>query len=182
MKNIRIPHLMNVIGLLSFICLVAWPVDAQTNGTDYAQATVIRERIRTIMRQTIESGETVNMFHGQQVIARTFVPPSNLAVEEVKGYGEKAVPILSEYLRQPRGFEKYHAMRLLGAIGGKSVVEPLGQVALHDASSGYREYALACLTQAPWNLAAPILRKAETSDPDLRVRQRAKELLDGYGP
>jgi hypothetical protein len=182
MKNLRIPHWANVIGLLSFICFVAWHVDAQTNGTDDAQATVIRERIQAIMRQTIETGETVNMSHGRQVIAKTFVAPSNLAVEEVKGYGEKAVPILSEYLRRPRGFEKYHAMRLLGAIGGKSVVEPLGQVALHDVSSEYREYALAFLMQAPWNLAAPILRKAETSDPNLRVRQRAKELLDGYGP
>ena len=180
MKRNRIYYWANIIGLLSFICLAAWNVDAQTNRTDDAQVTAIRERIQAIMRQTIKSGETVIMFDGRQVLARTFIPPSQLDIDEVKGYGDKAVPILAEYLRQPSGFEKYHAMRLLGTIGRKSVVEPLRQVALHDTSAGYREYALAFLTQAPWELAAPILREAATCDSDLRVRQRAKELLDGY--
>jgi HEAT repeat protein len=105
-----------------------------------------------------------------------------LAVDEVRGYGDKPVPILAEYLHQPNGFEKYHAMRFLGAIGRKSVVEPLRQVALHDPSAAYREYALAFLTQAPWELAAPILREAASRDTDLRVRQRAEELIAGYDP
>ena len=182
MKNNRTHHWTTFIGLLSFICLVALHVDAQTKLTNDAQMPLIRERVQRILRETIEDGETVIMLDGRQVIARTFIPPSELAVDEVKAYGDKAVPILAEYLRQTSGFEKYHAMRLLGAIGGKSVVAPLRQVALHDSSAGYREYALAFLTQAPWELAAPILQEAASRDADLKVRQRAKELLDGYGP
>ncbi len=182
MKNNQTPHWANFIGLLSFICLVAFHVNAQTKLTDDAQMPLIRERVQRIMRETIEHGETVIILDGRQAIARTFIPPSKLAVDEVKAYGDKAVAILAEYLRQTSGFEKYHAMRLLGAIGGKSVVAPLRQVALHDSSAGYREYALAFLTQAPWELAAPILQEAASRDADLRVRQRAKELLEGYGP
>ena len=182
MKNNRTHHCATFIGLLSFICLVALHVDAQTKLPNDAQESFIRERIQRIMRETIDTGKTVIIVEGRPVTARTFIPPSQLAIEEVKGYGEKAVPILAEYLRQTRGFEKYHAMRLLGAIGGKSVVSPLRQVALHDASAGYREYALAFLTQAPWELAAPILQKAASRDADNKVRQRAKELLDGYAP
>jgi hypothetical protein len=175
-------HWSNIVVLISLICLVAWLVEAQTNRADDAQVTAMRERIQTIMRQTIKSGETVVVFDGRQVIARTFIPPSNLAVDEVRSYGDKAVPILAEYLQQPNGFEKYYAMRFLGAIGRKSVVEPLRQVALHDSSAAYREYALAFLTQAPWELAAPILREAASRDTDLRVRQRAEELIAGYEP
>jgi hypothetical protein len=181
MKNNRTHHLATFIGLLSFICLVALHVEAQTKLTNDAQMPLIRERVQKIMRETIENGETVIMLDGRQVITRSFIPPSKPAVDEVKDYGDKAVPILAEYL-QTSGFEKYHAMRLLGAIGGESVVAPLRQVALHDSSAGYREYALAFLTLAPWELAAPILQKAASRDADLRVRQRAKELLDGYGP
>jgi hypothetical protein len=182
MKNNRTHLCATFIGLLSFFCVGALHVDAQTKTTNDAQPSFIRERIQRIMRETIDSGETVLMFQGRQVTARTFIPPSQLAVDEVKGYGEKAVPILAEYLRPTSGFEKYHAMRLLGAIGGKSVVPPLRQVALNDSSAGYREYALAFLTQAPWELAAPILQEAASRDADIKVRQRAKELLDGYAP
>jgi hypothetical protein len=181
MKSNRTHHWATFIALLSFICLVALHVDAQTKLTNDTQLPLIRERVQRIMRETIEDGETVIMLNGRQVIARCFIPPSKLAVDEVKDYGDKAVPILAEYLRQTSGFEKYHAMRLLGAIGGKSVVALLRQVALHDPSAGYREYALAFLTQAPWELAAPILQEAASRDAELRVRQRAKELLDGYG-
>ena len=182
MTSNRAHYWLYLIGLVVVLCAEALHVNAQTNGNDKAKATLIRERIQQIMRQTIKSGETVSMFDSRQVIAITFSPPSPLDIDEVKGYGDVAVPILVEYLCQPTGFEKYHAMRFLGAIGGKGVVEPLRQVALHDSSSGYREYALAVLTQTPWELAAPILREAASEDADLRVRQRAKELLDGYGP
>jgi len=181
MKSNRAYYWPNLIGLLFFLWVVASQVFAQTNETDNARTSLIRERIHQIMRETIKRGETMTS-DGSQAFTRTFVPPSNEDADEVKRYGEKAVPILAEYLRQPTGFEKYHALRLLGAIGGKAVVEPLGQVALHDSSPWFREYALAFLTQAPWELAKPILQEAARSDADLRVRQRAKELLDDYRP
>lgn len=181
MKSNRSYYWPNLIGQLFLLCFVASQVVAQTNETDNGRTALIRERIHQIMRQTIKRGETMTS-DGRQVFARTFIPPSNDDIDEVKGYGEKAVPILAEYLREPTGFEKYHALRVLGAIGGEGVVGPLRQVALHDSSPGYREYALASLTQTPWELAAPILREAASHDADLRVRQTAKELLDGYRP
>ncbi|MBO0721994.1 MAG: hypothetical protein J2P41_14310 [Blastocatellia bacterium] len=182
MNNNRTHHWATFICLLSFFCLAELHVYAQTELTNDAQIPLIRERVQQIMRETIAGGETVIRLDGRQVIARTFIPPSKQAVDELKDYGDRAVPILAEYLRQTSGFEKYHAMRFLGEIGGKSIVLPLSQVALHDSSAGYREYALASLTLAPWELAAPILQEAASRDADLRVRQRAKDLLDGYGP
>jgi hypothetical protein len=86
MKSNRTHCLANVIGLLSFICVGAWHADAQTNGTDDAHMTMIRERIQTFVNQTIKSGETVIIIGGPKVTARTFVPLSKVAVEQVKGY------------------------------------------------------------------------------------------------
>jgi len=135
------------------------------------------------MLETIKAGETVILVGSKQkVVAITFSPPSSEATAEIKSYGDLAVPILAEYLRRDSGFEKYHAMRFLGAIGGESVVAPLSHVALNDRSESYREYALASLTEASWELAAPILREAASHDANIKVRQAAKELLDGYGP
>jgi hypothetical protein len=181
MQTNRARYCANISSALFLICLVACCTNAQSEGTDKADVSVIRERIQTIMRETIRSGEKVVMLNGRQVTSRTFIPPSQPAIDEVKGYGDAAVPILGEYLRVT-GFEKYHAMRFLGAIGGPKVVEPLRQVALHDDSAGYREYALAFLTQTPWELAEPILHEAARSDPDPSVRNRAAELLIGYAP
>ena len=45
---------------------------------------LIRERVQRIMRETIEDGETVIMLDGRQVIARSFIPPSKLAVDYVR--------------------------------------------------------------------------------------------------
>ena len=105
MQSNRTHYCLNLIGLLIFLCAVALHVDAQTNGNENAQATLIRDRVHKIMRQTIERGETM-ITDGRQVVARTLIPPSNFDIDEVKGYGNKAVPILAEYLRQPSGFEK----------------------------------------------------------------------------
>ena len=180
MERNRIFRCTRLVGFLSFVLLVAWQVGAQTRS-DSDQA-LIRERIQKIMDETIKAGETVITVDGQKVVAVTFIPPLSDAISEIKNYGDLAVPILAEYLRQDSGFEKYHAMRFLGAIGGESIVVPLSHVALNDPSAGYREYALAFLTQAPWKLAAPILREAAKDDASIRVRQTAKELLEGYAP
>src|SRR5262245_45544502 len=52
----------------------------------------IRERISTIIRETIKRGE----FTVDGVKIWTRVPPSDDNVEEIKAYGDKAVPVLEE--------------------------------------------------------------------------------------
>lgn len=99
---------------------------------------------------------------------------------EIRRYGDDAIPILAEYLNSGNGFEKYLAMRFLGLIGSSGVVEPLNRVALGDASSSFRLVALRWLTQAPWELASPIIRQAADNDPVPEVREAARELLIQY--
>ena len=72
----------------------------------------------------------------------------NDEIGEVKHYGDRAIPVLSEYLSEDRA-EKYLAMRLLGEIGTSGIIGPLARVATKDASPSYRQTALRWLTQAP---------------------------------
>jgi len=62
-------------------------------------------------------------------------------------------------------------------LGGRRIVVPLQGVILHDPSPAIRELALRWLTQAPSNLAQPIIRRAARTDPDERVRTVAKSIL-----
>lgn len=171
-----------IAALACLMCLSAALVEAQTNTSKDADNPVLRERIATIFRETIRQGERVVEQDGHQVRTLTFMPPSTEHVEEVRRYGKEAVPILAEYLRSKHGFEKYLAMRFLGTIGGSDVVEPLSSVASGDKSPSFRETALRWLTQTPWALASPIIRKAAKSDPSPEVRQTARELLIQYAP
>ena len=88
-----------------------------------------------------------------------------------------AVPILSDYLNRGTGWEKYLAMRFLGSIGGKSIIDPLRGVALHDPSPDFRATALLWLSAARWDLAAPIIRQAARKDSSPEVRKQAQEIL-----
>jgi len=110
-------------------------------------------------------------------MSRTFSPPPPWYVDEIRHYGHDAIPILSAYLRSASGFDKYLALRFLGLIGGGGVVEPLGEVALNDASSSFRSAALFWLAVARWDLAAPIIRQVANNDSSPEVREKAKEIL-----
>src|SRR5690348_13903270 len=46
-------------------------------------------------------------------------------IQQVKQYGERAVPILSSYLLGPDARKERVALRLLGVIGGPKVANPL---------------------------------------------------------
>src|ERR1041385_1788792 len=74
------------------------------------------------------------------------------------------------------------AMRLMGALGGKRIIEPFKKVILHDRSARKREYALRWITQGPWDQAAKVISQAAENDPDANVRKVAQELLSGHGP
>lgn len=106
--------------------------------------------------------------------------PSDEELDEVRGYGEAAVPVLTDYLKSEDAHERELAMRFLGQLGGSQIVEPLRMVLLTDTSPGIRQSALHWLSSAPWELALPIIELSATSDVDQRVRDAAKGILASH--
>jgi hypothetical protein len=158
----------------------------QTNSTTPSQTLpsasdegAIRERIATIIRETLKRGEGTTV---EGYPFYTWVPPSNEDVAEIKSYGDKAVPILEEYLFSDVGREGDLVLRILGGMGGSRVVEPLKRVVEQSTSAWRREAALRSLTQAPWELAVLIMRNAAETDRDPEVRAEARDLLVRYSP
>jgi hypothetical protein len=152
---------------------------AQTQSPSPIDKAKVRERIATIMSETLKRGEFTSP-EGWKGVTR--VPPSKEDTEEIKRYGDDAVPILEEYLSSEVGREYELAMRFLGALGGHRIIEPLRKIILFDPSPRKREFALYWITQAPWDEASPILRQAADADPDSSVREAAKDMLTNYAP
>lgn len=141
---------------------------------------VIRKRVAELMGYILKRAEVVTS--DGKAMVQIVALPSNEDIEEVRRYGDAAVPILAEYLTSGDGRQKVLAMRFLGNLGGSRIVEPLRTVVQHDASPGIRDLALRWLSGAPWDLAAPIIREAAETDPDPGVREAAKEILAKYPP
>ena len=103
-------------------------------------------------------------------------------ISEVQEYGPRAVPVLTKFLlnRNPR-IERA-ALRLLGAIGGAEIVDPLLEVLDKSTSPAGRYEALLNLRQAPCSkvVARAILRIAK-GDPDASVREQAQGELSWCG-
>jgi hypothetical protein len=110
------------------------------------------------------------------------VPPSAEAVAEIQRYGDMAIPALEEHVFAPSAREAQLALRFLGLLGGSRIVAPLKQVVEKSADPDRRIDALTWLTQAPWNLALPIIRTASESDPDPKVREVARDLMVNRAP
>jgi hypothetical protein len=163
--------------LLCATCFALVDCEGQTLSADPSGNRDIRERITSIFHETLKQGEITVEHNGRLVTARTFVPPSKEHVDQVRRYGNNAIPILAEYLTSGSGFEKYLALRFLGLIGGSGVVETLRKVALNDTSSSFRLVALLWLTETPWDLASPIIRQVANDDTSPEVRNKAKQIL-----
>jgi hypothetical protein len=159
-----------------------YATSAQTDSTTLSQdfdEGAIRERIATIIRETLKQGEGTT-FEGYRFY--TWIPASNEAVEEIKSYGEKAIWILEEYLFSDVGREGNLVLRILGRMGGSGIVEPLKRVVEQSMSPWPRQEAVRALTQAPWELASPIVRNAAETDRNPEVRAEARDLLIRYAP
>ena len=139
----------------------------------------VSERINTIIRETLQRGEFTT---ADGVSGITRIPPSAEDVEEIRSYGDQAVLPLQEHFYSGNAFEYEMAMRLMGALGGKRIIEPFKTVILYDPSARKREYALRWITQGPWDEAARVVSHAAENDPDENVRKVAEELLSGHGP
>ena len=150
------------------------PSQRSSNGSEEA---ILRDQIRKLIRDTVQEGKGVTP---EGIKYRTRVPPSNEAVEEVRGFGDKAIPVLTEYLWSRDTDESAVAMRFLGALGGKRIVAPLRQVIRQHPSPAARISAMRWLREVPCELAAPVLREAAERDSDPSVRRKARDLLSAH--
>jgi len=146
---------------------------------DTTSESQVRKRISSIIRHTIQKASFVTP-DGLRV--QTVARATNEEIKEIQGYGDAAVPILSEFLSSKDDREKDLAIRLLGILGGGRVVEPLARVVRTDTSPAAREMAIRWLAQAPWDLASPVIFEAARNDADAAVRQTAQEVLDARSP
>ena len=183
MKSLSRHALAYVAALCCAMCFLVLDCEAQAVPAKPSDNRAVRERVAIIFRETLKRGESEVEQHGRRhVTARTFVPPAAEHVDEIRRYGDDAIPILAEYLNAGNGFEKYLAMRFLGSIGGGGVVEPLRKVALGEDSSSLRLVALLWLTETPWDVASPIIRQVAENDVSVEVREKAKEILAQHVP
>ena len=146
---------------------------------DTTSESQVRKRISSIIRHTIQKASFVTP-DGLRV--QTVARATNEEIKEIQGYGDAAVPILSEFLSSKDDREKDLAIRLLGILGGGRVVEPLARVVRTDTSPAAREMAIRWLAQAPWDLASPVIFEAARNDAYAAVRQTAQEVLDARSP
>lgn len=134
----------------------------------------VRERVAKIVRERLSEG--VSIVNGVRVQNRT--PPSPEITKEIREYGSAAIPVLTNYLRSESENERVVAVELLGLLGGSRVVAPLKNVVEKDRSPTLRILALRWLSQAPSNLASPIISKAARTDADESVRRAARDILE----
>ena len=177
-------QILGAIATICFLmCFIGFDCKAQTVPVQTSDDRVMHERIATIFSETFKQGESGVGHNGnRQITTRTFIPPSTKSIDEIRHYGEAAIPILAKYLDSGSGFEKYLAMRFLGSIGGTPILEPLSKVALKDSSSSFRLVALLWLADLPGDLVYPIIRQIAENDTSFEVREKAKEILAQHEP
>jgi len=156
------------------LCSLVIVSSGQSNPPNSSDTVTVRRRIATIIAERLNEG--VMVINGVTVLTRT--PPSQTAVEEIRRYGDKAVLVLTNHLHAKGVRERRIAVEFLGLLGGRRIVAPLQGVIRHDPTWTIRVLALSWLTQAPPDLAQPIIRRTARTDPDERVRIAAKNILE----
>lgn len=173
--------------LLSLTCVLVCSIIVFGAGQNNKQALSVRERVEKIVRERLSEGTSTA--NGIKIQTRT--PPSAQVRKEIRECGNDAIPVLTNYSRSEHENERVIAVELLGILGGARIVTPLRNVVEKDASPTIRILALRWLSQAPSNLASPIIRKAARTDADEGVRKVARDILrlrpseerpDGFQP
>ena len=147
---------------------------SQKSQEDQDEAEFIRTRIESIVTKSAApirlngNSPGITIASGQIVIAED-------GIQEIRKYGKNCIPILSIYLLGEGARKERVAMRLLGAIGGASIVDPLVTVLDKSSRPASREDALRSLHNAPCSLtvARTMLRVAR-NDPNKTVRDLAE--------
>lgn len=117
----------------------------------------VRQEIQEIMRESLTQGEGEMIQDGVRVTVRTKMPPTQSANDEIRRYGDDAVPILAEYLESGSEREREATVWFLGILGGSRIREPLRRAVQNDSSAYIRERAFSALLNAPCEDAPGIL-------------------------
>jgi len=112
----------------------------------------------------------------------TYLPPSEESIVAVQRLGDRAIPILAEFLWSKDDRECWVVIRLLGSLGGARIVPPLEEVARKYPAPRRRILAIRRQSSAPWEIASPIIRESAEHDPDSGVRKTAKDILGKHIP
>ena len=134
------------------------------------------DRIKEIFRSTLARGEYVV---DNEVLTSRFVPPSDRDVAEIKSMGAEAIPALARHLNSQNPFEQFLALRILGMMGGKETIKPLGDFLLSSAHSMPRRMALRYLSEAPWDSIREYVMQAE-NDVDPTIRREAQRIRHAH--
>ena len=103
-------------------------------------------------------------------------------IEEIQRYGPDAVPELTKYILNKNARIERVAIRLLGVVGGPTVIAPLLEVLEKSPSVTGRHEALLNLKQSPCTKAVgQAIQRAAKSDADPNVRAQAQEELSWCG-
>lgn len=155
------------------VCAAAW-----SQGEPGKQSTPrVERRITEILDRLVAEG-TTRLPNG--AIAYTRVPPSREDIEEIRAFGDAAVPVLARFAESAKPSQQQLAINLLGHLGGKRIVEPLRKLVENAESPALRIFALRSLAMAPWEDASPIIRKVSVSDTSEPVRGEAEKILAGH--
>jgi len=169
MMSTALRNCAQIFGLVLFCAVVS----AQSDQAKQLSKADVQKRIAEIVRQRLDEGTfTVN-----GIRAQTRTAPSPEVIKEIKRYGDTGLENLTSYLRSANMRERIVSVELIGLLGGAQIVPPLREVILRDRSATVRELALRWITQAPADLANPIIQRAAQTDPDERVRSLANGIL-----
>jgi hypothetical protein len=142
---------------------------------------VIASRIESIVHRAAEPLYLSSPSSAIQITsAQIYFSPNDVA--EIQRYGPSAVPVLNRFVLNRNARIERVAIRLLGAIGGSEIIQPLLEVLDRSTSSAGRHEALLNLKQAPCSKAvAHAILRVSQNDPDPSVRDQAREEISWCG-
>jgi hypothetical protein len=101
-------------------------------------------------------------------------------MDQIKAFGDRAIPPLSGYFDTSNYRAQHLAVRILAYIGGKGVIVPLSKAAEHSPSGVVRLSAVECLGQQLWEDAAPVVKRVASNDSDPLVREHAQRVIAAH--
>lgn len=161
-----------VIALALFVCFPL--VVASQAQNELATRNQIRKTIDEAFARNVREG-TTRVAPG--IYAYTRLPLYMTDVAKITAFGDKAIPILSEYLNNPTIRFQELAVRCLGYIGPPDAIPPLESAAISAKNSVARFHAVLWLGSFPGSEADAALKRIADSSSDEVVRGKAAELL-----
>jgi hypothetical protein len=169
---------LQMIGIIpALFLLVDLAVVGQGVGAQPSQE-VVNQRVSEIMQHALQRGVGATA-EGIRITPMR-ADASLQEMDEVKSFGSRAIAPLSVYLDGPDYRAQHLAVRILGYIGGKSVIAPLTKAAEHSPSAMVRLAALECLGQQPWDDIEKTVRLIFSNDADPLLHKQAKQMIEAH--